>query len=174
MAWSQAAMAASPLCLRQSRLASARAAVPPSSRASPRTKNRCIDPPMQYHPEAGRTGVATVSYWQSGAGFGLNDFLKLWSAGQGGAAAKSRDTGVHMGRLPIAFESPSRVLANAARRYFVKIMQGRSGRRSSLWSTPPRSPLRTSPASPCTRRLLRRREVASASRRSDRRGCRST
>ncbi len=52
--------------------------------------------------------------------------------------------------------------------------RGRSGRRSSPWSTPPRSPSRTSPSRPRTHRPPRRRGAASANRRSGRRGCRST
>ena len=51
-----------------------------------------------------------------------------------------------------------------------EIRQGRSDRRSSPWSRPPRSPSRTSPSSPRRHRLPRRRAAASASRRSDRRG----
>ena len=56
----------------------------------------------------------------------------------------------------------------------MQVRRGRSDRRSSPWSTPPRSPSRTSPSRPRTHRLPRRRGAASANRRSGRRGCRST
>jgi len=54
------------------------------------------------------------------------------------------------------------------------VVGGRSDRGPSPWSTPPRSPPRTSPSSPHTHRLLRGRASASANRRSGRHGCRST
>jgi hypothetical protein len=63
---------------------------------------------------------------------------------------------------------PRRVLFSTA------VRRGRSGPDSSPWSMPRRSPSRTSLSSRCTHRLPRRREAASATRRSGRHGCPST
>ena len=78
------------------------------------------------------------------------------------------------GRRSSCPETPPRFLVSGLRHLSAQIRQDRSGRRSSPWSTPPRSPSRTSPSRPRTHRPPRRRAAASASRRSGRRGCRST
>ena len=78
------------------------------------------------------------------------------------------------GGVPVVLERRPDFLSVACATFQHRIRRRRSGRRSSPWSTPPRSPSRTSPSRPRTHRLPRKRGAGSASRRSGRRGCRST
>ena len=75
----------------------------------------------------------------------------------------------------LARKEPTRLSNRSTLFYSAEIRRPpRSDRGSSPCSTPPRSLSQTSPWSPCSHRLPRGHAVASANRKSDRHGCRST
>ena len=137
--------------------------------------NSCIGPPMRFGSPskidiAGRRNMNVKSTCDSPALSGGKERARTPQIKQRpglGLAPASLRSGAGSGRAPDHAVVPARLRPS-------QCPADRSGRRSSPWSRPPQSPSRTSASSPSTHRLPRRREAASANRRSGRRRCRST